>query len=73
MQTGDRWNFGLCATIPREPRQARKGATVVGQLRVPRITRSSSNRCPAARSRGPKTGSNELQSHRAKISPANIR
>ena len=43
--TADRWNFGLCATIPREPRQARKGATVTGQLRVPRITRSSSYRC----------------------------
>jgi hypothetical protein len=40
--TADRWNFGLCATIPREPRQARKGATVTGQLRVPRNTRSSS-------------------------------
>ena len=40
----DRWNFGLCATIPRKPRQARKGATVAGQLRVPRNTRSSSNR-----------------------------
>ncbi len=40
--TAHRWNFGLCATIPREPRQARKGATVAGQLRVPRITRSSS-------------------------------
>src|SRR5271168_3454795 len=44
MQTGDRWNFGLCATIPREPRQARKGATVAGQLRAPRNTRSSSYR-----------------------------
>jgi hypothetical protein len=42
--TADRWNFGLCATIPREPRQARKGATVTGQLRVPRNTRSSSYR-----------------------------
>ena len=41
--TADRWNFGLCATIPREPRQARKGATVTGQLRVPRSTRSSSH------------------------------
>jgi hypothetical protein len=40
----DRWNFGLCATIPREPRQARKGATVTGQFRVPRSTRSSSSR-----------------------------
>ena len=40
--TANRWNFGLCATIPREPRQARKGATVTGQLRVPRNTRSSS-------------------------------
>ena len=47
--TADRWNFGLCATIPREPRQARKGATVTGQLRVPRITRSSSSRSRAAR------------------------
>ena len=41
-RTSDRWNFGLCATIPREPRQARKGATVTGQFRVPRSTRSSS-------------------------------
>ena len=40
----DQWDFGLCATIPREPRQARKGATVTGQSRVPRITRSSSSR-----------------------------
>src|SRR5271169_5529244 len=40
----DSWNFGLCATIPREPRQARKGATVTGQFRVPRSTRSSSHR-----------------------------
>ena len=40
----DAWNFGLCATIPREPRQARKGATVAGSLRVPRSTRSSSHR-----------------------------
>jgi hypothetical protein len=39
--TADRWDFGLCATIPREPRQARKGATVTGQFRVPRNTRSS--------------------------------
>ena len=36
-----RWNFGLCATKSREPRQARKGATVTGSLRVPRSTRSS--------------------------------
>ena len=43
-RTGVRWNFGLCATIPRKPRQARKGATVAGQFRVPRSTRSSSHR-----------------------------
>jgi len=36
-----RRNFGLCATILRKPRQARKGATVADQLRVPRSTRSS--------------------------------
>ena len=42
--TADAWNFGLCATIPRKPRQARKGATVAGVLRVPRRTRSSSHR-----------------------------
>jgi len=42
--TADAWNFGLCATIPRKPRQARKGATVAGALRVPRRTRSSSHR-----------------------------
>src|SRR4029077_5506975 len=38
------WNFGLCATRSREPRQARKGATVPGSPRVPQITRSSSHR-----------------------------
>ena len=38
------WNFGLCATRSREPRQARKGATVPGMPRVPQITRSSSRR-----------------------------
>jgi DNA polymerase-3 subunit gamma/tau len=42
--SADRWNFGLCATIPRKLRQARKGATVAGQLRAPRSTRSSSYR-----------------------------
>jgi hypothetical protein len=55
-RSADRWNFGLCATIPREPRQARKGATVTGPLRVPRSTRSSSHcfqgtnhcECPSA-------------------------
>src|SRR5271170_6569866 len=39
----DAWNFGLCATKSREPRQARKGATVPGSLRAPRSTRSSSH------------------------------
>jgi hypothetical protein len=39
----DAWNFGLCATKSREPRQARKGATVPGSLRVPQSTRSSSH------------------------------
>jgi hypothetical protein len=39
----DAWNFGLRATKSREPRQARKGATVPGSLRVPRSTRSSSH------------------------------
>src|SRR5215467_1012889 len=29
------WDFGLCATRSREPRQARKGATVPGMPRVP--------------------------------------
>jgi DNA polymerase III subunit gamma/tau len=43
-ETADAWNFGLCATPPREPRQARKGATVPGSRRVPRSTRSSSHR-----------------------------
>src|SRR5215472_15986105 len=38
------WNFGLCATRSREPRQARKGATEPGMPRVPQITRSSSRR-----------------------------
>jgi len=37
------WNFGLCATRSREPRQARKGATVPGSPRVLQITRSSSH------------------------------
>jgi len=41
--TADAWNFGLCATKSREPRQARKGATVPGSLRVPQSTRSSSH------------------------------
>jgi hypothetical protein len=41
--TADAWNFGLCATKSREPRQARKGATVPGSLRAPRSTRSSSH------------------------------
>jgi hypothetical protein len=41
---GDAWNFGLCATTPRELRQARKGATVPGSRRVPQSTRSSSHR-----------------------------
>src|SRR5215471_8321167 len=36
------WNFGLCATRSREPRQARKGATVPGKPSVPRRLRSSS-------------------------------
>ena len=40
--TAGAWNFGLCATRSREPRQARKGATVPGMPRVPQITRSSS-------------------------------
>src|SRR5215813_8918123 len=40
--TAGAWNFGLCATRSREPRQARKGATVPGTPRVPQITRSSS-------------------------------
>jgi len=42
-ETADAWNFGLRATKSREPRQARKGATVPGSLRVPRSTRSSSH------------------------------
>ena len=83
--TADRWNFGLCATIPREPRQARKGATVAGQLRVPRITRSSSLLLSQVREPQdefecrtksgvclPWTINDELQSHRSKISPANV-
>src|ERR1700730_12134350 len=40
--TVETWNFGLCATRSREPRQARKGATVPGTPLVPQITRSSS-------------------------------
>ena len=40
--TVETWNFGLCATRSREPRQARKGATVPGKPSVPRRSRSSS-------------------------------
>ncbi len=40
--TAETWNFGLCATRSREPRQARKGATVPGKPSVPRMSRSSS-------------------------------
>jgi hypothetical protein len=41
--TAATWNFGLRATRSREPRQARKGATVPGKPSVPRRLRSSSN------------------------------
>src|SRR6266852_2264776 len=41
--SAEAWNFGLCATRSREPRQARKGATVSGTPRVPQFTRSSSH------------------------------
>jgi hypothetical protein len=41
------WSFGLCATRSREPRQARKGATVPGLPWAPQTTRSSSRRQPA--------------------------
>jgi hypothetical protein len=41
------WSFGLCATRSREPRQARKGATVPGLPWAPQTTRSSSHRQPA--------------------------
>ena len=41
--TATSWNFGLRATRSREPRQARKGATVPGKPSVPRRFRSSSN------------------------------
>jgi hypothetical protein len=44
LATAGAWNFGLCATRSREPRQARKGATVPGLPRVPQTTRSSSHR-----------------------------
>src|ERR1700686_1661099 len=51
--SAEAWNFGLCATRSREPRQARKGATVSGTPRVPQITRSSSRRlAPALASSG---------------------
>jgi hypothetical protein len=40
------WSFGLCATRSREPRQARKGATVPGLPWAPQTTRSSSHRQP---------------------------
>ena len=43
-QTAGAWNFGLRATRSREPRQARKGATVPGKPSVPRSLRSSSFR-----------------------------
>src|ERR1700739_765644 len=41
--TAETWNFGLRATRSREPRQARKGATVPGKPSVPRGLRSSSS------------------------------
>src|SRR5208337_5338668 len=41
--TAETWNFGLRATRSREPRQARKGATVPGKPSVPRRSRSSSS------------------------------
>src|ERR1700742_3861808 len=44
--TARSWSFGLCATRSREPRQARKGATVSGSPRVPQITRGSLNGQP---------------------------
>src|SRR5450755_1340742 len=45
--TAGEWSFGLCATRSREPRQARKGATVPGTPWAPQTTRSSSHRQPA--------------------------
>src|SRR5260221_10947680 len=42
IETAESWNFGLRATRSREPRQARKGATVPGKPSVPRRPRSSS-------------------------------
>src|SRR6185437_363198 len=61
-----RWNFGLCATIPRKPRQARKGATVADQLRAPRITRSSFH------TRGGPKKLHGLSSDRAQMAASNI-
>src|SRR5579864_9339308 len=61
-----RWNFGLCATIPRKPRQARKGATVADQLRAPRITRSSFH------TRGGPKKLHGLSSDCAQVAAANI-
>src|SRR6202040_3442030 len=72
--TVETWNFGLCATRSREPRQARKGATVPGTPLVPQITRSSSFQDFASEVRRavPATGvhsANELSGYSPQVAP----
>jgi hypothetical protein len=79
--TARSWSFGLCATRSREPRQARKGATVSGSPRVPQITRGSLNGQPAKigerdklKSEFPRTSSNTngLSSHSPQVATSNF-
>src|ERR1700688_3150897 len=75
--TVETWNFGLCATRSREPRQARKGATVPGTPLVPQITRSSSFQDFAGEVERvvPATGvhpANELPSYSPQVAPTKI-
>jgi hypothetical protein len=75
--TVETWNFGLCATRSREPRQARKGATVPGTPLVPQITRSSSFQDVAREVKRavPATGvipANELPGYSPQVAPAEI-
>ena len=66
--TAETWSFGLCATRSREPRQARKGATVPGSPRVPQITRSSSVRAVVARSRRAQYQPHPSDAHQTRMS-----
>src|SRR5882724_9973524 len=61
--TAGAWNFGLCATRSREPRQARKGATVPGSPRAPQTTRSSSHRPTSKTQRRDRTAAENFMSY----------